>query len=74
LTPITEGTQLRLTLRLPEDEDGPKSAAGWDAHLEMLLAALEGVPIRFPVDHFLAMREWFRSQPAASAGAAAGDA
>lgn len=62
LIPVEEGTQLRLTLRLPADEDGPKAAAGWDAHLEMLLAALEGVPIRFPVDHFLAMRERFREQ------------
>lgn len=49
-------TRLALTLRLPADEDIAKAAAGWDAHLEMLLAALEGVPIRFPVDHFLEAR------------------
>ena len=70
LIPVEDGTQLRLTLRLPADEDGPKAAAGWDAHLEMLLAALEGVPIRFPVDHFLAMRAWFRGQLGASADTA----
>jgi uncharacterized protein YndB with AHSA1/START domain len=33
-------TRLALTLRLPHDEDIAKAAAGWDAHLEMLLAAL----------------------------------
>lgn len=57
-----DGTRLALTLRLPGDEDAAKSAAGWDAHLEMLLAALEGVPIRFPVDHFLEARARYRAQ------------
>lgn len=52
---------LRLTLQIPADEDAAKAAAGWDSHLEMLLAALEGVPIRFPVDHFLSRREAFRT-------------
>lgn len=47
------GTQLVLTLRLPSGEDIAKACAGFDAHLEMLAAALEGVPIRFPVDYFL---------------------
>ena len=74
LTPIAEGTLLRLTLRLPEGEDGPKSAAGWDAHLEMLLSALEGVPVRFPVDHFLAMRDWFRGRLGATERAPAAGA
>lgn len=55
-------TRLGLTLRLPPDEDIAKAAAGWDAHLEMLLAALEGVPIRFPLDHFLAARRVYGAQ------------
>ncbi len=56
------GTRLTLTLRLPPGEDIATSCAGWDAHLEMLLAALEGVPIRFPLDHFRAARQAFREQ------------
>lgn len=55
-------TRLALTLRLPGDEDIAKAAAGWDAHIEMLLAALEGVPIRFPVDHFLEARRLYGAQ------------
>lgn len=65
LEPVAAGTHLVLGLRLPGDEDAAKSAAGWDAHLEMLLAALEGVPIRFPVDHFLALRRRYADQLAA---------
>ena len=49
------GIQLVLTLRLPSGEDIAKACAGFDAHLEMLAAALEGVPIRFPVDFFLTL-------------------
>jgi uncharacterized protein YndB with AHSA1/START domain len=59
--PVEGGTLLTLTLGLPAGEDPAKACAGWDAHLEMLLAALEGVPIRFPVDHFLAVREACRA-------------
>lgn len=54
----------RLTLRLtcPADEDAGRSAAGWEAHLEMLAAALEGVPIRFPFERFKAAREAYRAR------------
>lgn len=62
LTPTDDGTRLHLTVRIPSDEDIAKAAAGWEAHLEMLLAALEGVPIRFPVDLFLAARGVYREQ------------
>ena len=62
LTAHGDGSRLVLTLQLPADEDAAKSAAGWDAHLEMLLAAIEGVPMRFPVDHFLARRQAYRDQ------------
>lgn len=54
------GTQLVLTLRLPAGEDVAKACAGFDAHLEMLAAALEGVPIGFPVDYFLKARRAYR--------------
>jgi uncharacterized protein YndB with AHSA1/START domain len=50
------GTRLVLTVRVPAGEDIAKACAGFDAHLEMLAAALEGVPIRFPLDHYLEAR------------------
>jgi len=56
LTAVEKGTRLTLTLRVPAGEDVAKACAGFDAHLEMLAAALEGVPIRFPMDHFIAAR------------------
>jgi len=56
LIPIKEETQLTLTVRLPATEDIAKACAGFDAHLEMLAAALEGVPIRFPLDYYLKRR------------------
>ncbi len=62
LTPTDGGTHLQLTVQIPANEDIAKAAAGWDAHLEMLLAALEGVPIRFPVDLFLAARSEYQEQ------------
>jgi uncharacterized protein YndB with AHSA1/START domain len=55
------GTQLVLTLRLPAGEDAAKACAGFEAHIEMLLAALEGVPIRFPFDHFLKARHAYQN-------------
>jgi uncharacterized protein YndB with AHSA1/START domain len=55
-------TQLVLTLRIPLTEDIARSCAGWEAHLEMLVAALEGVPIKFPFDRFKAMREAYQSR------------
>lgn len=51
------GSRLTLTLRIPRDEDVARSCAGWEAHLEMLAAALEGVPIKFPFDRFKASRD-----------------
>lgn len=55
------GTRLVLTLRIPLTEDVARSCAGWEAHLEMLAAALEGVPIKFPFDRFKAMREAYKA-------------
>ena len=60
LNAVKEGTQLVLTVRLPAGEDIVKACAGFDAHLEMLAAALEGVPIRFPVDRFLKARRIYQ--------------
>ncbi|MFO7527551.1 MAG: SRPBCC family protein [Marinobacter sp.] len=54
-----EATRLRLTLSLPNDELVPIACAGWDAHLEMLMAALEGISIHFPADRFRQARAVF---------------
>ncbi|WP_417567617.1 SRPBCC family protein [Marinobacter sp.] len=59
LSPDVEGTVLTLTLYLPDDELIAISCAGWDAHLEMLMAALEGVSISFPAARFRASRSAF---------------
>lgn len=59
-------TKLTLTLRVPEDEDMARAAAGFEAHLDMLTAALEGVPIKFPFPRFKAMREAYKAKLAAS--------
>lgn len=52
-------TRLELTLRVPCEEDAARASAGWEAHLDMLTAALEGVPIRFPFADFQAYREQY---------------
>lgn len=56
-----EATRLTLTLKTPDDEDIARSCAGWEAHLMMLLAAIEGVPVKFPFERFQATREAYRS-------------
>jgi uncharacterized protein YndB with AHSA1/START domain len=56
------GTRLVLTLRIPQTEDIARACAGWEAHLLMLHAALEGVPIKFPFDRFKATREAYKSR------------
>lgn len=60
LNAVTNDTQLKLTLRLPATEDISKACAGFAAHLEMLAAALEGVPIRFPLDYYLEQRRAYQ--------------
>ena len=54
------GTRLILTLGLPKTEDIVKACAGFDAHLEMLVAAIEGVPIRFPINYYLDRRRIYQ--------------
>jgi uncharacterized protein YndB with AHSA1/START domain len=56
LEPASEGTRLVLTLRVPKGEDTARAAAGFEAHFEMLAAALEGVPIKFPFQLFKELR------------------
>jgi|SRR5579872_3755347 len=60
-----EGTQLTLIQKTPLAEDPGRACAGWEAHLEMLQAALEGVPIKFPFESFKAARDAYRPKVAA---------
>ena len=59
--PDGSGTRLALTLRIPEEEDIARACAGWESHLMMLLAAIEGVPIKFPFERFQATRNGYKS-------------
>ncbi len=56
------GTTLTLTVTLPEGEDISKACAGFDAHLEMLAAALEDVPLKFPFQTYLDARKTYQAQ------------
>ncbi|TAL94202.1 MAG: SRPBCC family protein, partial [Rhodanobacter sp.] len=56
------GTHLTLTVTTPAGEDPAKACAGFEGHLEMLAAALEGVPIKFPFDLFLEARTAYNKQ------------
>ena len=62
IRPKGDEVQLDLSLRLPAGEDAGRACAGWDAHLEMLAAALAGVPIKFPFELFKAARDAYRAQ------------
>ncbi len=62
IRPAGDAVHLDLTLRLPAGEDVGRSCAGWDAHLEMLAAALAGVPIKFPFEHFKQARDVYRAR------------
>ena len=62
MTPEGENTRLTLTLESPDTEDIARSCAGWEAHLMMLLAAIEGVPIKFPFERFQTTRKIYNNQ------------
>jgi uncharacterized protein YndB with AHSA1/START domain len=62
LEPVSDGTRLEVTLRVPRGEDAARSAAGFEAHLEMLAAALEGVPIKFPFQLFKELRAKYQAE------------
>lgn len=59
------GTRLTLTIGVPEGEDIARACAGWEAHLLMMLAAIEGVPIKFPFERFKSTREIYKAKLAA---------
>jgi len=50
---------------VPQTEDIARTCAGWEAHLMMLLAAIEGVPIKFPFERFKSTREAYKAKAAA---------
>ena len=60
-TPENAGTRLTLTLAVPDTEDIARACAGWEAHLQMLLAAIEGVPIKFPFERFKETRAAYKA-------------
>jgi uncharacterized protein YndB with AHSA1/START domain len=62
LEPVGAAVGLTLTLSVPADEDAGRAAAGWAAHLEMLAAALAGVPIKFPFEVFKTARDVYRAR------------
>ena len=68
ITPRAGGSTLALELSEPEGEDIARSCAGFDAHLDMLEAALEGAAIRFPFPQFVAYREAYKALAAAARG------
>ncbi|MCC6531664.1 MAG: SRPBCC family protein [Burkholderiales bacterium] len=63
--PAAGGTRLTLTVSVPENEDIARACAGWEAHLMMLLAAIEGVPMKFPFERFKSTREAYKAKLAA---------
>jgi len=60
-----DGSVLTLAVRTPPGEDPGRACAGWEAHLAMLAAALDGAPIPFPFERFKAAREAYRPLVAA---------
>ncbi|MFA5665280.1 SRPBCC family protein [Castellaniella sp.] len=62
LSDTPEGARLVLTVTVPADEDPAKACAGFEGHLDMLAAALEGVPIKFPFERFLQARAAYNQQ------------
>ncbi len=64
LAAANAGTRLTLTVRIPEAEDIARTCAGWEAHLMMLMAAIEGVPIKFPFERFKTTREAYKAKAA----------
>lgn len=69
LEPSGVGARLTLSVLTPDGEDAAKACAGWEAHLDMLEAALEGAPIPFPFDRFKSAREAYRARVAELLGA-----
>lgn len=64
LADAADGAGLALTVNVPAGEDPAKACAGFEGHLEMLAGALEGVPIKFPFDLYVAARAAYAQQSA----------
>ena len=60
--PEGEGVRIALTVKVPDGEDVAKACAGFVTHLEMLHAALEGVPIKFPFERYRSAREAYKAR------------
>lgn len=56
--------RLSLTAIIPAGEDVAKACAGFDAHMEMLAGALEGVPMKFPYQMYVAARNAYNAEVA----------
>ncbi len=65
VAPAGSATRLTLTVTTPAAEDAARACAGWEAHLQMLQAALDGARIKFPFETFKAAREAYRAKLAA---------
>jgi uncharacterized protein YndB with AHSA1/START domain len=66
IEPEGGGARLFLIVKIPHGEDAARAFAGFEAHLDMLEAALEGVPIKFPFLQFKAAREAYQAKLAAA--------
>ena len=58
--PSGVGARITVSLLTPDGEDAARACAGWEAHLDMLEAALEGAPIAFPFERFKSAREAYK--------------
>jgi uncharacterized protein YndB with AHSA1/START domain len=65
IEPVGPMAGLTLTIIQPATEDIARACAGWAAHIDMLVAALAGIPIKFPFDTFKTAREIYRDRLAA---------
>jgi uncharacterized protein YndB with AHSA1/START domain len=63
--PSGVGARVTVTVLTPNSEDAARACAGWEAHLEMLEAALDGAPIAFPFERFKTAREAYKPAVAA---------
>ena len=70
MQPLPGATRLTLTVSVPDTEDIARACAGWEAHLMMLLAAIEGVPMKFPFERFKTTRGAYQAKLAALDGSA----
>lgn len=57
LEPLGSLCRLKLVVGVPDGEDVARAAAGFAAHLEMLMATLAGLSTKFPFPVFKAARE-----------------